>query len=111
MKRTIPLLGLWLAMVAMAWLFFLRRLPESIIEWLLLVLAGPPAFFLLSIASDALGTLLHSLPGIRHAETYAETRTSGKSISGLRILVYLVTTLVATGIIIVVSWLVRTYAS
>ena len=110
MKRTIILLGLWLALVFMAWLSLLRRMPESNVEWLLLVLAGPPAFFILSIVSDALGELLHSLPGIRHAEMYAEARTAGKSISGLRILVYLVTTLVATGIIIAFSWLLRTYA-
>jgi hypothetical protein len=109
MKRIVPLLGLWLAMTGLAWLFLLRRLPESVTEWILLLLAGAPAFFLVSVVGEFLGALLHSLPGIRHAEAYAEARTSGQSISGLRVFVYLVTTLVATGIVVAVSWLIRTY--
>ena len=109
MKKIASFAALWLAFVALAWLCFLRRVPQSPLEWLLLLLAGPPVFILASMIGEVIGEAYKRLPGIRHLHTFTERRTVGQKLSGLRVLVYLFTTLIGVALIIVASWLWRTY--
>jgi hypothetical protein len=107
MKKIAGFLAVWFVFVAMYWLYFLRRAPESLSEWLFLLLAGPPAFILISLVAEGLGEAYKRLPGVRHLHAFAERRTVGQETSGLRILVYLITTLIAVAVVIFATWLWR----
>lgn len=78
-------------------------------QWALLLLFGPPVLFVLQLAGEALGELFNRLPGVRHGNEYVEHKTSGRSLSGLRVLWYLLTALVACALVAGATWLVRTY--
>lgn len=105
MKKAIGFIAIWLAFAALYWLYFLRRVPESTTEWLLLIVAGPPAFLLASAIAEGAGEVYRRLPGIRHLHSFAEHRSVGQEVSALRILVYLVTALIGIGLVLLVTWL------
>jgi len=107
MKKIAWFLAIWLTFAAMFWLWFLRRVPESLVEWLLILLAGPPAFLLASLVGEAAGEGYKRLPGVKHLHAFAERRTVGQQVSGLRIVVHLCTTLIAIGLVILLTWLWR----
>jgi hypothetical protein len=105
MKKLVGFLAIWFLFAGMFWLSFLRRAPASTGEWLLLILAGPPAFLLANLLAEGVGEAYKRVPGIRHLHSFAERRTVGQEISGLRILVYLSTTLLAIALVVVAAWL------
>ena len=97
----------WLLFVVLAWVLLLRRMPSSPLEWLALVVLGPPAYFLASLVAEGAFDVYNRLPGVRHLHAFAERRAVGKEVSWLRVGVYLVTFLVLFGIIFFVAWLLR----
>ena len=97
----------WFALVGVAWLTFLRRVPSSPLEWLLLVAPGPVAYLVASALGEGVYEIYGRLPGVRHLHTFAESRASGRQLSWLRIGVYLATTLAFCGIIGAIAWVLR----
>jgi hypothetical protein len=106
-RKLAGFLALWCLCVALAWFYFLRRTPQSSLEWLLLLFAGLPAFLLASFVGEALGLLFGKLPGVRHLHGFAERKTVGKGVSSLRVFVYLCTSLLALAGVVAVTWLWR----
>lgn len=111
MKKAIGFFVIWFGCAAMYWLYFLRRVPESPTEWLLLLVAGPPAFVLASAIAEGAGEVYKRLPGIRHLHSFAERRSVGQEVSALRILVYLVTVLIGIGLVLLATWLWHKFCS
>jgi hypothetical protein len=72
-------------------------------------LAGPPLYLLLGAFGELLGLAYSRFPGVRQGNEFIERRTSSQSLSGVRVLWYLLTSLLAIGIVLVAVWLYRTY--
>ena len=98
----------WLALALLAWLVFLHRQPQSIWEWLFVLILGPPVYVILSIIGNGVGAVFHSLPGIRHAEAAVERETASERFSVVRIVVYLGEAFVLLAFVGAIYWLVKT---
>jgi hypothetical protein len=98
---------LWLCLAGFAWLAFFRRMPVSLQDWLWLLFLGLPAFLLASLVGELIGNAFHSLPGIRQAERYAESRARDAQFSILRVGVYLITTLLSLALLAGIVWFAR----
>jgi len=89
MKKMATFSLIWLALTLLAWFVFLHRVPQSLWEWLFVIVVAPPAYLFLEAIGQGAGKLFHSLPGVRHVENYVERKTAGEKFSALRILCYL----------------------
>ena len=106
---TFALVWLVLATIGAFYVFGTDLSERPLWQWVLLLALGPPVLFVLQLAGEALGELFNRLPGIRHGNEYVERRTSERSLSGVRVLWYLVTGLLACALVAGATWLVRTY--
>jgi hypothetical protein len=106
--KVISFVLIWLALAFCAWLFTTAS-PSGPVEWLLLLVAGPPAYVLLSVVGELLGEAFNRLPGVRQGNAFVERRTTGAQVSGLRIVWYLFTGLIAIATVIALTWLLRHY--
>lgn len=108
MTRLVPVLCLSPSVAAGVLLWLVPS--EGWYQWLLLAMVAPPAYLLLSAAGEFFGFAYSRLPGIRHANEFVERRTKEQSISGLRILWYLVSALVFVALVAAVTWVVRAHS-
>ena len=108
MKKVATFSLIWLGLALLAWWLFLWRAPESVWEWLFVLILGPPVYLILSIIGEAIAAAFHSLPGIRHVEAAVERETAGERFSGARIVVYLGTMLVFLAFVGAIYWIVKT---
>lgn len=106
---TLALVWLIVAAIGAFYVFGTDLSDRPLWQWLLVLVLGPPVLFVLQLAGEALGELFQRLPGVRHGNEYVERRTSGRSLSGMRVLWYLLTGLLACALVAGVTWLVRTY--
>lgn len=108
-KLTVSLLVVWL-LVGLAAAYALWAFqPQGAAKWFLFVLAAPPLYLLLSGVGELLGEAYSELPGIRQGNEFIERRTASRPVSGLRVLWYLFTSLLAIGTVVAAAWLYRTY--
>ena len=107
--RVFSFVLIWLALAALAayYLFGSEFNDSSLLQWALIVTLGPPAVVILQGLGDWLGELFNKLPGVRAGNAYVERRTARESLSGLRVLWYLLTSLLAIAIVVGATWLVR----
>jgi hypothetical protein len=110
MSKPRLLLVFWLGLSVCAGVFLWQGHPEGLLRWLLLAMFAPPAYLLLSAAGDLLGFVYSRLPGLRHANEFVEQKTKQRSISGLRVLWYLISTLVAVAFVAAVACVVRAHS-
>lgn len=110
-RGTFTLALVWLALAGIGafYVFGTDLSHRPIWQWALLLVLGPPVLLLLQLVAEALGELFNRLPGVRHGNEYIERKTSGQSVSGVRVLWYLLTGLVACALVAGATWLFRTY--
>lgn len=108
-KLTVSLLLVWLLVGLAAAYAVWAFQPQGPAKWLLYLLAGPPLYLLLSAFGELLGLAYLKVPGVRQGNEFIERRTASQSLSGVRVLWYLLTSLLAIGIVLVAAWLYRTY--
>jgi hypothetical protein len=106
---TFALVWLVLAAIGAFYVFGTDLSERPLWQWALLLAVGPPVLFLLQIAGEALGELFNRLPGVRQGNEYVERKTSGHSFSGVRVLWYLLTLLLACALVAGATWIARTY--
>lgn len=107
---TVSLLLIWLVLAVLAGWALWAYEPQGLTKWLLCAVALPPLYLLLEGAGDWLGEAYAKLPGVRHGHQLIERRTAGRSVSGLRIVWNLFTTLLLIGIVLGLTWLYRTHS-
>lgn len=100
----------WVALAVAAGLVLWRYEPEGMMKWALLAVALPPAYLLMQGVAELMAAAYQALPGVRHGNEFVERKTRGRSVSGLRVLWYVFTSLVAVAIFIAGTWMVRNYS-
>lgn len=106
---TISLALLWLFLALLAGYALWAFEPQGLTKWLLYAAVLPPLYIVLEGAGELLGGVYARLPGIRQGHEFVERRTAGHSVSGMRIVWHLFTTLLLIGIVLGLTWLYRAH--
>lgn len=108
-KKWLWLLSAWLLLtIAGAYVLWAFQ-PVGLLKWVLLAIVVPPLYLAVSVVGELLGLAFGRLPGIRQGNAFIERHTIGQSTSGIRILWYFFTALIAIGLLLTAEWIFRIY--
>jgi hypothetical protein len=80
--------------------------PQTWLGWVLLLVVGPPLFFVFEVLGEALFGSRGALPGLRTLDARVEAATAGKSFSWIRVGYGLFAALVLIAAAIVAVWVI-----
>ena len=109
MKKLVGFVGAWTALAVAVALSVPFKQLNSVGEWLLLVVIGPPAYLLVTALGELAGEAFGCLPGVKQSNAFIERSTKGKRISFIRIIWYLAMSLIVMALVLAITWAVRAY--